>query len=598
MDAVEDIKSRLSIEDVIGRYVELKRSGRNFKGLSPFGNEKTPSFMVSPEKQIWHDFSSGKGGNMFSFVMEMEGVDFRGALEILARQAGVDLSQYRGSYNAERGKQKERAHEALDLAAKFYQLHLKKKHEALEYILKKRGFNKQTVLDFQIGYAPEGDSALSTFLIKKGFTEQQLRDAGLITRGYRGLRDMFRGRIMIPLADPQGRVIGFTARLLHDDPEAPKYINTPQTLLYDKSRHVFGLHLAKEAIRKNDYAVVVEGNMDVVASHQAGVPQTVATAGTAMTEQHLKALGRFTHDVRLAFDQDDAGVAATERAIPLAAKAGVSLSIIDIEGAKDPDELIQKSPKEWEKAVTKHKYALDWLIEQYQKRLDLTSAIGKRQFSDVILKVIRGLDDSVEQDHYVTQVAKLIDVSPESLREKMKTQAGTSKQPLRQKKTVEAPRDPYRVEQIKAQNQLLAICLMRPENRDVLTPLTGDMLPEPPAKKLLAVMQKQPEFNFERDRDKLAKSPSTMTEQTASTSEFADILVLLYKELYQDLESLELRYEAARLQVRLIDYYVKSKKAELSAAMLNADETKTTDLLNQAKELDILLKNAKEYADE
>jgi len=597
MDAVEDIKGRLSIEDVIGRYVELKRAGRNFRGLSPFGNEKTPSFMVSPEKQIWHDFSSGKGGNMFSFVMEMEGVDFRGALEILARQAGVDLSQYRGSYDAERGKQKERAHAALDMAAKFYQVHFSKNREALEYILKKRAFSKKTALDFQIGYAPEGDDALAKFLIKKGFSEKELRDSGLVTRGYRGLRDMFRDRIMIPLMDPQGRVIGFTARLLHDDPNAPKYINTPQTILYDKSRHVFGLHLAKEAIRKNDFAVVVEGNMDVVASHQAGVTQTVATAGTAITEQHLKALGRFTYDVRLAFDQDDAGIAATERAIPLAAKVGVTLSIIDIEGAKDPDELIQKNPKDWEKAVTKHKYALDWLIEQYQKRLDITSAVGKRQFSDIILKVIRGLNDSVEQDHYITQIAKLIDVSADALRQKMNTQSAQIR-PQLLKRAEQAPRDPFRVEQTKSQNQLLAICLVQPETRDILGPVIVDMLPDAVAKKLLVILQKDSDFDLKKDSAKLKKQTNTVSGQMGDTSEFADILVLLYKELYQDLELLELRYEATRLQVRLIDYYVKSKKAELTAAMNGADETQTDDLLTQAKELDVLLKNAKEYVNE
>jgi DNA primase len=582
MDAVEDIKSRLAIEDVIGRYVELKRAGRNFKGLSPFSSEKTPSFMVSPEKQIWHDFSSGKGGNMFSFVMEMEGLDFKGALELLARQAGVDLSQYRTGYDAERGKQKERLYEATELAAKFYQVHFSKTPEAYEYILKKRGYTKQTALDFRVGYSPSGNAELSKFLIKKGFTEQELQRAGLASKRYRDLRDMFRGRIMVPLQDPQGRVIGFTARLLRDEPNAPKYINTPQTPLYDKSRHVFGLHLAKEAIRKNDYAVVVEGNLDVIASHQAGVLQTVATAGTAMTEQHLKILGRFTHDVRLAFDQDNAGLQAAERAIPLASKADISLSIITVPGSKDPDELIQKDPKAWEKVIEKPQYALDWLIERYQVQLDINSAQGKRQFSDILLKVIKGLTDSVEQDHYVTEIAKLIGVSPDALRDKLK---GTSGERKVMRKAAEQPKlDPTRIEQVKTQNQLLALLLLAPETREQATKITSDMLPEKPAQALFEFLQKHPDLNLKKDAKKLPQG----------SSDFIKIMLLLYEQLYQGLETLELRYEAARLQARLIDHYVKVKKGELSARMREANDAQMAALLKEAKDLDLLLRSTKE----
>ncbi len=316
MDAVEEIKSRLSIEDVIGEYVQLKRAGRNWRGLSPFSNERTPSFMVSPEKQIWHDFSSGKGGNMFSFVMEMEGLEFKAALELLARKAGIDIEQYRSSGSSARGQEKERLQQALELAAKFYQAHLKQNRAALEYVLKIRGFSKDTILQWQLGYSPSSGTALIDFLRGKKFTDEEIKRAGLSTQRYRGAGDMFRGRLMIPLADQFGKVVGFTARLLADEPDAPKYINTPQTVLYDKSRHVYGLHLAKEAIRKCKYVVLVEGNLDVIASHQAGVRQTVATAGTALTEQHLKALSRFTGDIRLSFDADKAGLAATERGNP------------------------------------------------------------------------------------------------------------------------------------------------------------------------------------------------------------------------------------------------------------------------------------------
>lgn len=578
-DAVEDVKARLSIEDVVSRYVELKRAGRNFRGLSPFTSEKTPSFMVSPEKQIWHDFSSGKGGNMFSFVMEMEGIDFRGALELLARQASIDLSQYqRGSSTG--SKQKERLGEVLELAAKFYQAHFKQNKSALEYIFKKRKFNKQTALDFRIGYSPSSGQALTKFLLAKGFTAGELKKAGLATQLRGGLNDMFRGRVMIPLMDPFGKVIGFTARILVDAPNAPKYINTPQTPLYDKSRHVFGLHLAKESIRKSGYVVVVEGNLDVIASHQAGVRQTVATAGTAMTTQHLKMVGRLTNDVRLAFDQDQAGLAAAERTIPLASQANVSLSIITVKDAKDPDELIQKDPKLWQKAIDQHQYALDWLIEHYQAQLDLNSAQGKRQFTDILLKVVRGLSDSVEQDHYVVRLSELIGVSADALRTKL-DEGSSDTRPRLLKKTDLPVYDPSQRELIKAQNHYLAIMLLQPGLRMYLKVVTEEILPEETAKKLLTFLQDDPKFVFKSG----AKTP-------AGTGEYCQILVLLYEELYQSLELVDLRYEAAQLQARLISQYVKSKKTQLAQQMRLSGES--AELMNQARELDKLLNEVKE----
>ncbi|HXY18313.1 MAG TPA: CHC2 zinc finger domain-containing protein, partial [Candidatus Nitrosopolaris sp.] len=240
MDAVAEIKGRLNIEDVVGQYVQLKRAGRNFKGLSPWTNEKTPSFIVSPEKQIWHDFSSGKGGDIFGFVMEMEGLDFRGALEQLARQAGVDLEQFQGRSSGN-SKLKSRVHEALELATRFYQKHLIANPAALNY-LKSRRFSRQTLLDWQLGYAPESGQAVTNFLTKRGFSKDEIKRAGLAVDRRGQSVDMFRGRIMIPLSDSRGAVVGFTARLLKDEPDAPKYINTPQTIVYDKSRNVFGLH--------------------------------------------------------------------------------------------------------------------------------------------------------------------------------------------------------------------------------------------------------------------------------------------------------------------------------------------------------------------
>ena len=344
-DAKEEVRARLAIEDVIGEYVELKKAGRNFRGLSPFTAEKTPSFFVSPEKNIWHDFSSNKGGDVFSFVMEVEGVGFMDALELLARKANIDLSLYKTNKYRDLAQKKQRLFKLHEWTTRFFQHHMVNDRRALEYIFKKRQINKTTAANFLIGYAPRDGHDLVRFLVKKGFTKREITDAG-VTNRFGG--DLFKNRMMVPLMDVSGRVIGFTGRIINDTPDTPKYLNTPQTLLYDKSWHVFGLSQAKEAIRRHDYAVVVEGNLDVVSSHQAGIKQVVATAGTAMTVHHLKTIGRFTSNIRLAFDGDAAGVAATERAISIAQEAGVELGIITLPGgAKDPDSEIRRKLWIW-----------------------------------------------------------------------------------------------------------------------------------------------------------------------------------------------------------------------------------------------------------
>lgn len=583
MDAVEEVKSRLSIEDVISEYVQLKRAGRNWKGLSPFGNEKTPSFVVSPEKQIWHDFSSGRGGNMFSFVMEMEGVDFKGALELLARKAGVDLEQFRPTQGQSRGPNKERLYELLDATTHFYQVQFSKNQSTLAYVFKKRQFSKETALEWKLGYSPNNGDALIKYLSSKNFTLEEMKAAGVTALRYRDTVDMFRGRLMIPLQDPQGRVIGFTARLLDDDPNAPKYINTPATVLYDKSRHIYGLHLAKEAIRKHKYVVLTEGNLDVIASHQAGVREVVATAGTALTEPHLKALSRFTGDIRLSFDADNAGIAATERAIPIASRVKVSLSIIDIPSGKDPDELIKQDPEIWKKIIQTPQYALDWLMARYQKLLDITSAQGKREYSDVLLPVVRALTDPVEQDHYMLAIAGAIGVSKDALDAKLEQGGREEVKTLKRAKVAPQPIDKKSVEDIKAQDHFLALMLLQPKIREYLEIMTPEMLLQPEADTLLAFLKKHPDFDGKPDTAAGLKQ----------IGDYVKIVVLQYEELYQGLELTELRYEAARLQARLVERFVKNQKQTVAAKLADTDDDATRALLENVKQLDALLNQVK-----
>ena len=553
-DAKEEVRARLNIEDVIGEYVQLKRAGRNLKGLSPFTDERTPSFMVSPEKQIWHDFSSGKGGDIFTFVMLVEGMDFRQALEHLARKAGVDLSLFsRG--DGRTAKRRARAREALKLAANFYQQNLVKNSAALEYAVKKRRLNRRTISDFIIGYAPDQGDALTKALEKRGFSRRELADAGLVNR-FGG--DLFRGRLMVALSDSSGEVVGFTGRIIHDDPRAPKYLNTPQTLLFDKSRHIFGLHQAKEAIRKSDAAVIVEGNLDVVSSHQAGVKNVVATAGTAMTLQHLKVLSRLAGRIRVAFDGDRAGVSATERAINLAQEIGVELEVVSLpDGVKDPDELIQKDPALWQAAVERAQPAVDWVIARHAEMEDLATAEGKRRFSTTALRIVRGLKDPVEQEHYLAVISKETGASLAALRAKLGAERSMPpaqlKKPKVEKVTPSKPRD-------ELADIIVGLALSQPSTRRWVGALEAASLDEP-ARAVVTALQAEPLLDVEKLPRPLQKF-----------EQYVKIVQLKSERRYMDWEPEDLDSEMARLVKQLIRKHRDTKKQQLLEDLREAEE--------------------------
>lgn len=561
-DAKEEVRARLNIEDVIGEYVQLKRAGRNFKGLSPFSGEKTPSFYVSPDKHIWHDFSSNKGGDVFSFVMEVEGVDFREALQLLARKAGVDLTVYDTKGSQEMAARKKRLYAVLDLAAQYYQQSLVKNPHAVEYVFKKRGLSKQIVQDFRIGYAPTSGDALTQFLTKKGYSTKELSDAGLVNR-FGG--DLFRGRMMVPLMDGMGQVIGFTARIIVDDPAAPKYLNTPQTILYDKGRHVFGLSQAKEAIRANDYTVIVEGNLDVVSSHQAGITQVVATAGTAMTEHHLRALVRLSGHARLAFDGDKAGLAATERAIPIAQAVGIDLTIVSLpDGAKDPDELIQQDPALWQQAINNARPVVDWVLTQYSLREDLDSAAGKRSFTTAALGVVRALRDAVEQEHYLQKIAAYTGSSLDVLKTKFAAGPETSDQELRKITTT------FVIERDMAgyQDNLLAAALIDAATHDLFRDVDATMFEGEHRQAVAAYLSKH--------GGKVVKdTPSSL--QNHDT--YVKILLLKADARYAEWNDQDRYFETARL-LRQVATQNKKKQKELLTEKLRDAELEGNEALS------------------
>lgn len=554
-EAKEEVRARLNIEDVIGEYVQLKRAGRNFKGLSPFTQEKTPSFVVSPDKQIWHDFSSNRGGDVFSFVMEVEGMDFRQALEHLARKAGVDLSLYQSGGDRRLAEQKRQLLQLHDLAARYYQASLVRNKHAVEYVFGKRKLSREVVTDFRLGYAPDSGQALVDFLRKKGFSPDDMKRGGVVSRYG---NDLFRGRMTVPLMDAGGQVIGFTARILRDEPGAPKYLNTPQTLLYDKSRHVFGLSQAKEAIRTEDYAVLVEGNLDVISSHQVGVRQVVATAGTAMTEYHLKTLKRLTSDIRLCFDGDRAGVAATERAIGIASQIGVELSIVSLpESAKDPDELIQDSVDKWRDVIARPTPAVDWIIRHYGAQEDLSTAGGKRRFTSAALALVAQLTDSVERDHYEALVAEMIGSSRGAVHQKSQSLTQeTSTAPKREVKTSLGALDGT----YNYQDDLLALLAVDVPSRDLLQQFDSELLTGKERQALARYLATH--------REKvLVDAPEDL--QVIST--YVKIVLLKADTRYESWSADDRYFETARL-IRQVEHEHKTqKKYELTERLRHAE---------------------------
>lgn len=572
-DIKEEVRSRLNIEDVVGEYVQLKRAGRNFKGLSPFTGERTPSFYVSPEKNIWHDFSSNKGGDVFSFVMEVEGIDFREALELLARRVGLDLSLYDSKGSQEIAARKKRLYEALELTTQYYQQSLIKNEHAVNYVFGKRKLSKGIVQSFRIGYAPSTGDALINFLKTRGFSSQEAMDAGLLNR-YNG--DLFRGRMMIPLMDGSGRVIGFTARVVDDEePNAPKYLNTPETMLYNKGRHVFGLSQAKESIRKNDYAVIVEGNLDVISSHQVGITQVVATAGTAMTESHLKALVRLTPNARLAFDGDSAGLAATERAIPIAQSVRVDLTIINLtDGAKDPDELIQKNPKLWQKAIDTSEAIIDWILTQYSMREDLTTALGKRKFTTAALRIIRVLGDPVEQEHYLQKVSAYTDSSIETLKEKLETTEEPEQKVL---KKVTHTVDAIKPDVSGNQDNLIAVALIDPAVRELLKDVTPAMLSSNESQAVLVYIKNS------------TKIVSDIPADLQNYDTYVKIVLLKADARYGEWSVEDRYFETARLVRQLIHEHKKTTKdaltTQLRSAEENGEEIRASEIRQKLNEL-------------
>lgn len=427
MDQASQVREKIDIVALISEYITLKKMGRNFTAVCPFHQENTPSFVVSPERQIWHCFGCGKGGDAFTFLMEYENLEFIEALRILAKKVGITLKTTGTSYSASK---KDAIHQLNNLAAEYYNYVLTKHNVgkvALTYLTEKRGLNEKLIKTFNIGYSPSNGEDLTKFLIgKKKFTQQSLLEAGLsFQRGPRAF-DFFRGRIMFPLSDHRGNIVGFSGRNISEEDFGPKYINTRDTLVYHKGSMFFGLNIAKDEIKKVGSTIVMEGEFDVISAYKEGIGNAVALKGTALTEDQALLLSRFAPKVALCFDSDDAGISAMKRSIPVLERRGLTITVITLSG-KDPDEEIKSNPLAFKKAIKNDREIYDFLISKLVRENDLSTGIGKKKVTDEILPLISLIQNEVVKEHYLKKLSESIDTSQDAL-EKQIVRKGTKEE--------------------------------------------------------------------------------------------------------------------------------------------------------------------------
>ncbi len=416
-DQVELVKSKTDIVQVIGERVALKRAGRHFKGLCPFHSEKSPSFMVSPERQSYKCFGCQEGGDAIAFLQKYDGMSFFEALEALAKRAGVTLEDYRPSAA---DSERKRLLTLMSLASEYYH-YLLTKHEsgreAREY-LKKRGVTNEAISQFYLGFAPAQWRSVSDFLIKKKqYTPQELEKTGMVIRQERatGYYDRFRGRVMFPLKDHKGVVVGFSGRTLSPDTKEAKYINSPETSLYSKGRMLYGLWENREAIRKADQLVLVEGELDVIPSWQAGVKQVAAIKGSAFTPEQAQLVSRYTKNVAMSLDADLAGQEAIKRAVVVAEPLDMSIRVVQVEGGKDPGEVASANPRAWREQVARAALYWDFLLDSAMARHNPGSGEGTSAISREVVPAIAGISNLVMRAHYVSELSSRLHVPEASI---------------------------------------------------------------------------------------------------------------------------------------------------------------------------------------
>jgi len=579
LSPVEEIKGRLDIVDLIGEYVPLKVAGMNWKAKCPFHNEKTPSFMVSRDRGTWHCFGCARGGDIFSFVQEMEGTDFPETLRTLAKRAGVQLRQVDPKLQT----QKTKALDALRWVSRYWHEVLLKSSEAKDArdYLNSRGIKLETIEDFMIGYAVGSGEATHQALRKKGFSDDDIFQAGLTIKKDRGVGffDRFRHRIMFPINDVQGNVVGFSGRILESKLEAnkpvpAKYINTPQTLVYNKSGVLYALDKAKRAIKSADRAVLVEGQMDCISSHQAEVRNVVGATGTALTTEQVKLLKRYSNTVALAFDRDTAGAQATIRGVEQALRAQMNVRIIRLPFGKDPDEVIKRDVAAWSKAVQDAEPIMDYFFTQATAGKDLHNIDHKKTVARFLLPIIAKVGDQIEQTHYLQRLGDLIRVDEQSLRRSLPSERSAAQQPAGEKPPPPPPA-PDRYHQVS--ERLLALLIKEPR---FIGQTSGQIDPElfigddyMALYKTIVLWYTQQQLQQRHDLADLL--PSVETEQQ---ERFTILNLLADREFPEDISSASLENELLTMVATLKKHRLSSRLRQLEADLrhLEQDPNSTT----------------------
>jgi len=439
---VQQIKERLRIEDVVSSYIKLERVGSNLKAKCPFHNEKTPSFFVSPDRGSYYCFGCGAKGDIFTFVEEFEGLDFKGALKLLADKAGVRLD----NFNSKEESEKDKLYRVMEEATKFFENNLKESKEVLDY-LKNRGLEDKIIKNFRIGFVKLEWHELFNYLKKKGFNDFEIEKAGLIKKTEKGYYDRFRGRIMFPISDSSGRIIAFSGRIFIDDGKSAKYLNSPETLIFSKSAVLYGLDKAKESIRKNNFSILVEGQFDLILSHQAGFKNTIATSGTALSDStlskenvvsNLGLIRRLSPNIVLAFDGDKAGFNASNRAGKIALSLGMDVKVANLPEGIDPADLISKNGVDaWKESVRKSKHIIEFLLDKVLENFKNDMRKAGREIKEKILPYVNALDSSIEKMHFIKKISDASGIPEQAFKDDLKKVEEELKHEIKDIKEVE-----------------------------------------------------------------------------------------------------------------------------------------------------------------
>ncbi|MCD6097092.1 DNA primase [bacterium] len=587
MDPIEEIKSKIDIVDFISEYIKLKQVGKNYQGLCPFHKDTHPSFYVSPERQFWHCFGCNESGDIFTFLEKIEGIEFKEALRILAKRAGVKLQ----AKDVKQSDSRLKLIRICQISALFYHQVLLKSplaKKARDY-LKKRGLKPETLKIFQIGFAPDKWDSLLKFLKKRGYSLADVEMAGLIIPGKKSGQyyDRFRNRIIFPIFNLYGEVVGFTGRILPDaeDESKAKYINTPQTLIYNKSQVLYGLAQAKQYIRDADKVILVEGNMDMISSFQAGIRNVVCLSGTALTQEQVGLIKRYTSNVLLALDVDPAGFSATNRSVELMLANDLNIKVIQLPKGKDPDECIRQNPLLWEKAVSKPILFMDYYFNQVFKGKKLNSLEEKKQVGEQVLLVVSKIKNSFERDLWIQKLSLKLKVSEDSLRQRLSQISSAEKNktssPFEQEDVEQTQENKERSVSIEEEiaRRILGLLIKYPKITESVDFLNLDFLPGHDLKDVARLIKK-----YWKKKGLSLSYFNKAIKKEKRLLDICNLLVLIVEKEYENLTSEERSRELKILVANLKDLYLRSKIDEKNAQLKEAEEKKDKEKIKDLTE--------------